>query len=86
MITGDNQKQFYVKLIKNGPDFSVVEITFALSPCPSIRTPVVATLAHPASQLLAMLSELPPGHLPPTFLLSHAVCHVDLLSHHITSS
>jgi len=38
-----------------------------------------------ASRLPAMLSELPPGHLPPTFFLSRAVCHVDSLSRHITS-
>ena len=62
----------------------VVEITFAPSSRPSIRAPVVATLTHLASQLLAMLLELLPGHLPLTFLLSRAVCHVNSLSHHIT--
>ena len=43
---------------------------------------------HPsylASQLPAMPSELPPGHLPPTFFLSRAVCHVDSISRHIAS-
>ena len=65
---------------------NVVEMTFGPSSRPSIRTPLIATLAYLASQLLAMLPELPPGHLPPTFLLSHAVCHVDSLSHHIASS
>jgi len=63
----------------------VVEITLAPSSHPSIRTPVVATLAHLASQLPAMLSKLPPGHLPPTFSLSRTMCHIDSLSHHITS-
>ena len=41
-----------------------MEITFARSSCPSIRTPIVAMLTRLASQLLAMLSEHSPGHLP----------------------
>ena len=54
----------------------VVGIMFAPSSRPLIHTPVVATPAYIASQLLAMLSEHPHGHLPPTFSLPRAVCHI----------
>jgi len=52
----------------------VVEIMFAPSSCPSIHTPVIATLAYLASWLLDMLPGLLLGHPPLASLLSHTVC------------